>query len=217
MWCPRCKSEYREKVSRCTSCDVALVAEDPGVDYPMDRGPLTGRSIEDELETTGPALAGTFVTMEEAQAALRALSDAGITAEIVNRDDQFPTTISRYEPAFGVTVPATDTPKAREILKTVGLLPTAVARFRRAEEAQAVVVALEARSIKARISALVLDEIPAEFRDDMDPYSIEVPADQESAAMEVLESLGIRNCPSCGAQLQKDDSLCRACGEAVAV
>jgi hypothetical protein len=217
MWCPRCKTEYLDHVARCAECDVALVAEDPGVDYPMNVGPLTGRPIDDELELTGPAIAESFVTMEEAQVALRALSDAGIPAEIVNRGEQFPTNISRYEPGYGISVAGTDSPKAREVLRTVGLLPVAVARFRRENDAQSALQILEGRGIKGRISTLVLDEIPAEFRDEMDPYSVEVPYEDEAAALEALAAMGVRICEACGAQIQRGDGACKACGETVAV
>jgi len=215
MWCPTCKSEYREGISRCSTCDINLVAEDPSESDTSERGPLTGRLMEDELETTGPALAGTFVTMEEAQAALRALSDAGVQSEIVNRDEQFPMNISRYEPAFGVSVAGVDSPQARHILAVRGLLPTSVARFHTENDAQAALSALEARSLKGRISVLVLDEIPEDFRKDLDPYIIEVPAEQEAAAMEALREFGIRTCEACGAQIQKADAACRACGEVI--
>jgi len=183
----------------------------------MDTGPLLGLPIDEEIETTGPVIAETFVTMEEAQAALRALSDAGLPAEIVNRDDQFPMTISRFEPAFGLSVAPVDSPRAREILKSKGLLPVAVARFRREEDAKAALSALEAKGIRGRISTLVLDEIPEEFRDDMEPYMIEVPTEQDADAMAALEAFGIVNCDVCGAQIQKGDLSCRTCGQAVAV
>ena len=62
-----------------------------------------------------------------------------------------------------------------------------------------------------------IDEIPAEFRDDMEAYSIEVPAEMEGRAYEILAAHGFRACEACGAQVQPDDGACRSCGETVAV
>jgi hypothetical protein len=219
MWCPRCRGEFREEVTHCPSCDLDLVANAPatGDDYPMGTGPLTGRPVDEELESTGPALAGSFVTMDEAQSALRALADAGIEGEICPRDDMFPTTISGVEPGLGVSVDPRRLGKAREVLRTLGLLPAAVARFRQQEDAQAALRILEARGLTPRLSILVLEEVPAEFREDMEPYTVEVPAEQEAAAMEILEREVLRLCESCGSQIRKDDVSCRTCGESVAV
>ena len=182
----------------------------------MGTGPLTGRAIEDELETAGPMLAGTFVTMEEAHAALRALSDAGITAEVTPRDEPFPMTVSRAEPAIGLTVAGPDLPRAKEALRVAGFLPTAVARFRREVDAQAAIAALEAQGLNPRLSVLVLDEIPQEFREEMEPYIVEVPSNQGGAATEILEKSVLRTCWSCGVQIQPGDTSCRSCGEPVA-
>jgi hypothetical protein len=44
-----------------------------------------------------------------------------------------------------------------------------------------------------------------------------VPHEQEAAALEALEAMGVRTCGSCGAQIQKGDGACKACGTAVAV
>ncbi|HZE89127.1 MAG TPA: hypothetical protein VE404_06240 [Verrucomicrobiae bacterium] len=196
---------------------MGTLTPDPTDEYDIQRGPLTGRPIEDELGAMGPMVAGTFSTPEESQAALRALSDAGISAEATNREEAFPTTVSKYEPAYIVTVAAPDMPKARSILATKGLVPTAVARYRKESEAHAAVAALETSAIHARISMLVLDEIPAEFRDEMEPYSVEVPADDEGKSLDILKAHGLLNCEACGAQIQEDDAACRTCGEVVAV
>jgi hypothetical protein len=216
MWCPRCGGEYREGITHCPSCDLDLVAEPPEPEYSLETGPLTGRPIEEEVEAVGPTLAGSFVTYEEAHAALRALSDAGIAAEIAPSDEQFPMTFLGAEPALGVVVAPVDAPRAREILRSAGLLPTAVARFRRGEDAHAAAAALQARGLKPRISVLVLDEVPAEFREEMEPYILEVPAHEKGPAMEILEGTVLTMCEACGAQLQAGDAACRTCGEPVA-
>jgi hypothetical protein len=36
MWCPVCRAEYVSGIARCTECDVALVAELPPDDPPID-------------------------------------------------------------------------------------------------------------------------------------------------------------------------------------
>lgn len=214
MWCPRCASEYREEFVTCASCDVPLVAEPPKTGDPSDTGPLTGRPAEEE-DTADRVLAGIFVTMDEAHASVRALSDAGIASEIANRDEPFPTTVSTIEPAIGVTVMPLDLPRARSVLRTEGLLSVAVARFRREEDAHAAVGALEAAGLKPRLSVLVLEEMPVEFRDDMEAYIVEVPEDQEGAAIEVLEKSVVRTCEACGAQMQSGDASCSSCGVSV--
>lgn len=203
-----------EGIARCAACDLALVAQEPEPEYSMATGPLTGRPIEDEVATAGPAVAGTFVTMEEAQSAVRTLGDAGIPSEVDSRGEPFPMTISKYEPPLDVVVAPADLPRARKALRDAGLMPIVVARFRREEEARTALVLLESKGLKPRISTLVLDEIPAEFREEMEPYIVEVPAEEEAAARELLEGIFLR-CDVCGAQIQRGEPACRACGETI--
>lgn len=164
----------------------------------------------------GPGWAATFVDPEEAQAALRALADAGVVGEVRQREEAFPMTIAKYEPAFGVTVRPQDLPRAREILKTTGLLPVSIAGFRREEDSALAIATLESRGLKPRLTTLVLDEIPPEFREEMEPYIVEVPAGQEGPSMEALEAAGFRVCEACGAMVLPGGArACSACGEAV--
>jgi hypothetical protein len=214
MWCPSCASEYREGITSCASCGVDLVAEPPAADDPIHAGPLTGRPVE-ENETGEHVLAAIFVTMDEAHAAVRALSDAGIASEVSSRDEPFPMTVSTTEPAVGVTVAPLDLPRARTVLRSEGLLTVAVARFRREEEAHAAVAALEAAGLKPRLSEIILEEVPVEFREDMEPYIVEVPEEQEGAAGEILEKSVVKTCDSCGAQIQSGDTTCSRCGVSV--
>src|SRR5262245_61366986 len=216
MWCPRCASEYREEITTCPSCGVSLVAEAPDSDDSIERAPLTGRPIDDE-ESRDRVLAGVFVTADEAHAAVRALSDAGIASEVASRDEPFPMTVSTIEPALGITVSPIDLPRAQSILRSQGLLTVAVARFKREDEAHSAVAALEAAGLKPRISEIVLDEVPVEFREDMDPYIVEVPEEQEGAAAEILEKSVVKICEACGAQIQSGDTECSSCGVSVPV
>ncbi len=213
MWCPKCKAEFREGFTHCKSCDVDLVHEEPPDEPSLDEGPLTGRPLEEELEVTGPAIAGTFVTMDEAQTAVQALSERGITAEVVNRDEQLPMPVQRMEPSFAVAVQPADLSQSRRLLRGRGILLVAVARFHAREEAHAALTLLESKGLEPRLSALVMDEIPEEFRADMDPYILEVPGTQEGAARRALEGTVRGTCEACGAQVRFGEISCSACGE----
>ena len=213
MWCPTCKSEYREGITRCEACEVDLVREEPDPDYPMGTGPLTGRPIEDELEATGPVVAGNFVTMEEAQAAQRALTDGGIWSEVDARGEQLPMTIIGAEPGYAVVVAPREGGRARRILREMGIVPVAVARFRLEADAHSARALLESKGLKPRISVIVLDEMPAEFREEMEPYILEVPVEEEGAALEILRGSVLRVCAACGNQVRPGDAACRTCGE----
>jgi hypothetical protein len=216
MWCPKCEGEYREGIVHCPPCDVALVESIQESEFLESTGPLTGRPLEEELEITGPALAGSFVTQEEAQAGLRALADEGIQGEIANRDEPFPMNILEAEPALGLTVPPEDLGKARKVLRSRGLLPIALARFRTEGDARNAFSILESKNLNPRISTLVLDEIPEEFREDMDPFILEVPAENEQKAAEALVGSPLGRCDDCGAQTLFGESHCKACGRSFA-
>jgi hypothetical protein len=217
MWCPQCRGEFREEIHRCPTCNVDLVGQEPDPDYSLSTGPLTGRPIEEEIRSMGPTVAGTFVTMDEAQAALRALSDAGILADVVNRDEQLPMTINKAEPSMAVAVAAPDLSRARAILRNTGLLPTAVARYRREEDAHQALSLLESRGLRPRVSKIVMDDLPREFQADMEPFVLEVPADQEIAANRALEGTMMKICDNCGGQIYFGDGACKGCGERVTV
>jgi hypothetical protein len=69
-FCPSCGVEYREGFTRCSECDVALVAEPPPA--PSPAGP--------EWEPVA-----TFVTAEEAGLARGLLAGVGIPSAVVDR------------------------------------------------------------------------------------------------------------------------------------
>jgi len=218
MWCPNCGGEYRAGITHCPPCDADLVGVQPGsLDELQERGPLTGRPLDEELEATGPVLAGTYVTLEEAQAAVRVLAEAGITADVVNRDEQFPMTIQRAEPSLGVSVNPSALSGARRTLRARGLLPIALGRFKREEDARAAVARLESKGLHPRLSTLVLEEVPEEFREDMDPYLIEIPAEQETAGVRALEGMVVGRCEGCGSELLFGEMRCRSCEEVIGV
>lgn len=213
MWCPKCKSEYREGFTHCASCDVDLVHEEPPDEPSLDEGPLTGRPLEEELEVTGPTIAGTFVTMDEAQAAVQALSERSITAEVVHRDEQLPMPVQQMEPSFAVAVQPANLSQSRRLLRGMGMLPVAVARFHTRDDAHAALSMLESKGLEPRLSSLIMDEIPEEFRGDMDPYILEVPGTQEGIARRTLEGTVRGKCEACGALVRFGEISCSACGE----
>jgi hypothetical protein len=69
-FCPSCGVEYREGFTRCSECDVALVAEPPPAALPV-----------------GPEWSpvATFVTAEEASLARGLLAGVGIPSAVVDR------------------------------------------------------------------------------------------------------------------------------------
>ncbi len=215
MWCPRCRGEFRDEFHRCPACDVDLVVRDPLAEDSRKIGPLTGRPIEEELEATGPAIAGTFVTMEEAQSALRALSEEGIPADVAQRDEQFPMTINQAEPSLAVAVRGPDLTQAQRILRNRGLLPVVIARFAREEDSHRAISLLESKGLHPRVSGIVMEDLPTEFRSDMEPFVVEVPAAEEAAANIALEGTMLKACEHCGGQILFGQDSCPACGARV--
>lgn len=215
MWCPTCRSEYRDEIWRCPTCDVNLVEQEALDEAQSATGPLTGRPLEDVPEGAEPAIAGTFVTMEEAQSALRALSEEGIPADVSQRDEQFPMTILQAEPSLGVVVAGGDLSRARQVLANRGILPVVIARYGREEDAHRAIAILEAKGLRPRMSGIVMDDLPAEFRSDMEPFVVEVPASQEGAANDALEGTMLKVCENCGGQIYFGNVSCPACGERV--
>jgi hypothetical protein len=215
MWCPRCLAEYRPEFQSCAACGVPLVPEQPDASSEINVGPLTGRPIGDEITSTGPTVAGSFVTMEEAQAALRALSEEGISADVLQKDEQFPMTISGAEPGYMIGVGASDLGRAQQILKNRGLLPTAIGRYAREEDAHRAVALLEQKGLRPRISKIVMDDVPTEFQAEMEPYVLEVPASEEMAASKALEGTIMKVCDYCSGQIYFGDEACKGCGERV--
>lgn len=63
MFCPQCRSEYREGFTRCESCDVALVAV-----LPPEAGDPSDRDLVTAFETGDPGLlAMAHSILDEAQ------------------------------------------------------------------------------------------------------------------------------------------------------
>lgn len=69
-WCPQCGVEYREGFTDCSDCQVELVVDEPGD------------------EQLGPewVTIGVFNSEEEAELAQGFLKDAGVSAEIVDKE-----------------------------------------------------------------------------------------------------------------------------------
>ena len=81
MWCPSCRTEYREGISRCADCRTELVGALPPPPTPPREAPITGPFSPDddvvELMTT---------TAAEAEVTAAHLRSAGIPAVVFGVD-----------------------------------------------------------------------------------------------------------------------------------
>lgn len=78
MWCPNCRSEFREGFDRCGSCDVDLIDHEPEAPSEPEVGVPPKRSARAEF-------CG-FFSLEEAVEARKQLREAGLVGDILIRD-----------------------------------------------------------------------------------------------------------------------------------
>ena len=100
MFCPECRSEYREGFNRCADCDVELVSELPPDEVHEDNVNLV------KVYETGD---GSIIPLIESL-----LEDANIEFEVTNRSTQYPTPSQLGSAEFWVR--AEDEAEARAVL-----------------------------------------------------------------------------------------------------
>jgi hypothetical protein len=100
MFCPQCRSEYREGFTRCADCDVDLVPE-----LPRD---VQRENVE--LVKVYESGDGSIIPLIESL-----LEDAGIEFEVTNASRQYPTTSQLGFAEFWVR--AEDEAEARAVLE----------------------------------------------------------------------------------------------------
>jgi hypothetical protein len=117
MFCPICKSEYREGYTRCTDCDVPLVATlppqpDPPEPAPDDLGPDAVVLYQEDDPATLTAI------LSALQAAGIRCNDYPIHNPKARLEHPFPTSLPAG-PLYEIRVPARDLAAAQIILKQV--------------------------------------------------------------------------------------------------
>jgi hypothetical protein len=100
MFCPVCKSEFREGFTRCGSCEVDLVAE---------LGPGRFEAAGREPAALGPLVdyCG-FLSLDDARYARDRLRHERLHSEIVIRDRAAEELTAPVEEEYWIRVPATD-------------------------------------------------------------------------------------------------------------
>src|SRR5712691_8006872 len=76
MFCPQCRTEYREGFFRCSDCDIPLVDQ-----LPVDR-PVTNRQPGSETDHPELVVLRAFPTVIEADLAKSALDSVGIDSMV---------------------------------------------------------------------------------------------------------------------------------------
>ena len=86
MWCPKCRSEFREGFEYCAACDADLVAELPSEEaVASDRGEVR-ETAEDPVRQVKRAEFCGFLSLDEAAEARASLAEVGLSSEILIRD-----------------------------------------------------------------------------------------------------------------------------------
>ena len=86
MWCPKCRSEFREGFEYCAACDADLVAELSSEEAgPSDRGEDRETAEEPIRQVKRMEFCG-FFSLDEAAGARSSLAEVGLSSEILIRD-----------------------------------------------------------------------------------------------------------------------------------
>jgi hypothetical protein len=109
MFCPRCRTEYREGFTECSDCQIPLVVRLPEVDAPAQ----ADESDLDILIRTG--LAGPLAI----GLAKSLLEDAGIPFFAMDQNTAARQESGNFLGWWDVRVPSAREAEAREILKSV--------------------------------------------------------------------------------------------------
>jgi len=106
MFCPVCKAEYREGFTRCSDCEVALVASPPAGEPTANMQDL--------------AVAWRGTDPSAFSAALAALQEAGIPNFEISDHDQLVFELAIPRPQYRILVRKTDLPAARDLVAPFG-------------------------------------------------------------------------------------------------
>jgi hypothetical protein len=101
MYCPLCRTEYREGFTRCADCDVDLVAALPSEAAPADESAVCAWNGDDP---------GRFSVV------LAALQAAEIPSYQISKHDQF-YWLPALRPEYEIFVRARDASRAREVIR----------------------------------------------------------------------------------------------------
>ncbi len=86
MWCPKCRSEFRDGFEYCAACDADLVTELPSAEaQPSVREMERERAEEPVRQVKRVEFCG-FFSLNEAAGARASLAEAGLSSEILIRD-----------------------------------------------------------------------------------------------------------------------------------